>query len=147
MINWMNCYALIRCVRVRLWQCRRRYGRRRGKRAIESWGKTNQKHGYRRILDSNQTKNFECQKFVEDANKITDLLQEFNRSGIRDIDSFASLATLITNATDETGAFNNGDCNDAEQQALVEVHGICFLFSLCTFFMRKFSSHRYTLTL
>ena len=74
---------------------------------------------------SNETTDFECQKFVEDANKITDLLQEFNRSGIRDIDTFASLATSIINATDETGAFYNGDCNDAQQQALVIVHGIC----------------------
>ena len=147
MINWLNCYALIRCVRVRLWQCRRRYGRSRGKRDVESWGKTNQKYGYKRNLNSNKTKDFECQKFVEDANKITDLLQEFNRSGIRDIDTFASLATSITNATDETGASNNGDCNEAQQQALVKVHGIYSVFSLHTFFMRNSSSHKYSLIL
>ena len=140
-IKW-SCFSLIRCVRVRVCQCRWRYGRRRGKRDVESWGKTNQNHGYRRKLISNQTKDSECQKFVEDANKITDLLQEFDRTGIKDIDTFSSLATSIVNATDETGAFHNGDCNDAQQQALVKVHGICSLFSLCTFSMREFCSHR-----
>ena len=93
-------------------------------------GKTNQNHGYRKKLVSNQTNDFGCQKFVEDANKITDLLQEFDRTGIKDIGTFSSLATSIVNATDETGAFNDGDCNDAQQQALVKVHGICSLFNL-----------------
>ena len=141
-------------MRVRLCQCRWKYGRRRWKsgrrrwkRDIESWGKTSQKHGYRRSLNSNQTKDFECQKFVEDANKITDLLQEFNRTGIRDTGTFASLATSVIDATDEQGAFKNGDCNEAQQQALVKVHGIYSVLSLCTFLMRKFSSYKYTLIL
>ena len=118
-IKW-SCFSLIRCVRVRVCQSRWRYGRRRGKRDVESWGKTNQNHGYRKKLVSNQTNDF--------ANQITDLLQEFNRNGIKDIETFASLATSIINATDDTGAFHNGDCNDDQQQALVKVHGIYFCF-------------------
>lgn len=156
----LDCYTLTRSTRVRLCQSRWRYGRRRRnrrgwgifgrrrRRDVESWGKTNQRHGYRNStftvihrngthqrkhtqkiysLNSNQTKDFECQKFVEDANKITDLLQEFNRTESHTHtvnDTFASLATSIINATDEKGAFKNGGCNEAQRQALVKVHGI-----------------------
>ena len=100
----------------------RRYRRKRQTKLFR-----NNDKGYRSKSNPSNSENSECEKFVDDAEKITDLLEKFNNKGIDNIETFSSLSTSIVNATDEKGNFYNGDCNKAQERSLVKVNGIFVL--------------------
>ena len=135
----MDGETLIETSRVRICHVRWRYGSRRRrnrrrrrrrkwfgfgrrKRHVKSRAKVGTYQGYR-TSNQNNFDNSECKQFIENSEKLTELVDKINRNGIQDVATFSSLTTSIIGATDAKGKFKNGGCNEAQREALVEAHG------------------------